>query len=39
MNTAHLKNAAITIATVLVGIYVLRQVPFTSDLVDRALNG
>lgn len=39
MTTANLKNAAITVATVLVGIYVLRQIPFTSDLVDRALNG
>lgn len=36
---AHLKNAAITLATVLVGIYVLRRVPVAANLVDTALNG
>lgn len=36
---AHIKQAAITIAVVLVGIYILRQVPVTNDLVNKALNG
>jgi hypothetical protein len=36
---AHLKQAAITVGVVLVGIYVLRRVPFTSNLVNTALNG
>lgn len=36
---AHLKNAAITVATVLVGIYILRRVPVASGLVNTALNG
>jgi hypothetical protein len=35
----HLKNAAITVATVLVGIYMLRQVSMTKTYVDKALNG
>ena len=36
---AHLKQAAMTIAVVLVGIYVLRRVPVAGELVDKALNG
>ena len=37
--TAHLKQAAITIGVVLVGIYILRRVPGASGLVETALNG
>ena len=36
---AHIKQAAITIAVVLAGIYILRQVPVAGPLVDKALNG
>lgn len=36
---AHAKAAAITIATVLIGIYVLRRVPVVGGFVDTALNG
>jgi hypothetical protein len=36
---AHAKNAAITLAIVLVGIYVLRQAPVVGPMVDKALNG
>lgn len=39
MNLSHIKNAAITTVTVLVAIYVLRQISVTRDLVDQALNG
>ena len=36
---AHLKSAAITIAVVLVGVYILRQAPVVGPMVDKALNG
>lgn len=36
---AKVKSAAILTATVLAAIYVLRQVPVTRALVDRALVG
>lgn len=36
---AHLKQAAITVGVVLVGIYLLRRVPVTASLVNTALNG
>jgi len=36
---AHLKQAAITLAVVLAGIYILRRVPVAQGLVDTALNG
>jgi hypothetical protein len=35
----HAKSAAITLAVVLVGIYVLRQVPTVGPLVDKMLMG
>ena len=37
--TAHLKQAAITVAVVLAGIYILRRIPGASGIVDTALNG
>lgn len=36
---AHIKQAAITVAVVLAGIYILRRVPVTAGIVDTALNG
>lgn len=36
---AHLKNAAVTTAIVLVTIYALRQVQATRGIVDKALMG
>lgn len=39
MSIAHVKNAAITTVTVLIFIYVLRQVSVTKPFVDRALIG
>lgn len=36
---AQLKNAAITTAIVLATIFVLRKVPVTKGLVDKALAG
>ena len=36
---AHAKSAALTLAVVLVGIFVLRQVPVVGPFVDKALNG
>lgn len=36
---SHVKNAAITTAIVLLSIYVLRQVPVTGDLVNKAISG
>lgn len=36
---AHLKNAVITTAIVLVTIYVARKVPVVNGLVGQALNG
>lgn len=36
---AHLKSAAITIAVVLAGIYVLRQMPVVGPMVDKAISG
>ena len=36
---AHLKAAAITVITVLVGIYVIRKIPVVGPLADTALNG
>ncbi len=36
---AHLKQAAITLAVVLVGIYIVRRVPVLGPLADTALNG
>lgn len=36
---SHIKAAAITTATVLVAIYVLRRIPGAQGLVDTALNG
>lgn len=36
---AHLKQAAMTIGVVLVGIYVLRQLPVVGPLVNTALAG
>ncbi len=35
----HAKSAAITLAVVLVGIYVLRQVPTVGPLVDKMISG
>ena len=35
----HLKNAAITTLTVLVSIYVLRQISLTKTYVDKAISG
>lgn len=37
--TSHIKNALITSATVLVVIYVARQISMTAPLVDKALRG
>ena len=37
--TGKLKAAAITTAIVLATIYALRQVPFTSGIVNKALQG
>lgn len=37
MSMSTVKNAAITTATVLVAIYVLRQFSATKGLVDKAL--
>ena len=36
---AHFKQAAITLAVVLVGIYVVRKLPVVGPLADTALNG
>ena len=36
---AHFKQAAITVAVVLFGIYVLRQLPIVGPLTDRAISG
>lgn len=36
---AHAKQAAITLAVVLVGIYVARQLPVVGPFVDKALVG
>jgi hypothetical protein len=36
---ANIKHALVLTATVLVTLYVLRQVPVASDLVSKALNG
>lgn len=35
----HAKSAAITLAVVLVGIFVLRQVPVVGPFVDKAISG
>lgn len=35
----YAKNAAMTLATVLIGIYILRQIGPTKTLVDKALAG
>lgn len=36
---AHIKSAAITTAVVLVGIYILRKLPVTSNIVDNVVFG
>lgn len=36
---AHAKAAAITLAVVLVGIFVLRKVPVVGPMVDMAISG
>lgn len=36
---AHLKQAAITVAVVLVGIYLVRRVPVIGPMADMALTG
>lgn len=36
---SHIKSAAMTVAIVLVGIYIARKVPMLGGLVDTALNG
>ena len=35
----HIKQAAITLAIVLVGIYIVRRVPVIGPMADMALNG
>lgn len=39
MTKEHIKSAAITLAVVLVGIYIARQVPVVGPFVDKALVG
>lgn len=36
---AHFKQAAMTLAVVIVGIYIARQVPVVGPLVDKAISG
>ena len=36
---AHVKNALMTTALVLATIFILRRVPVTRDVVDKALAG
>jgi hypothetical protein len=36
---AHLKSFTITVGVVLVGFYLMRQVKFTSDILDKVLIG